>query len=163
MTGRDFARTGAQIFRYRQSSLTAGGRSPGIDTPACMQAGANERASRIPGHGVAGCGSRQRRGPRGGAAKGIPRYTRTRPSTSPCTRPDTVRIGSIARTDGVALQAASIRTSNANIALLRCDMRSSGMLRQGVQLVRRRGLCQAGEASVRVTDKADRHKFGPRR
>jgi hypothetical protein len=44
-----------------------------METPVCMQAGANEVAFLIPFHGAAGCGSRQRNSPNGGAANGIPK------------------------------------------------------------------------------------------
>ena len=66
------ALAGVQMFRYRQSSLVAGGFSPGMETPFCMHAGANEVALRVPFHGATGCGSRQRSSPRGGAANGTP-------------------------------------------------------------------------------------------
>ena len=46
--------------------------SPGMETPLCMQAGANLSALRTPGQGVTGCGSRQRSAPVGGAAKASP-------------------------------------------------------------------------------------------
>src|SRR6185312_5046519 len=57
---------GVQMLRYRQSSLTAGGISPGMETPTCMHAGANVSALRVPVQGVACAGERQRKSPTGG-------------------------------------------------------------------------------------------------
>src|SRR5579871_3117068 len=69
ITGRrDFGgHSAVQTFRYRQSSLTP--------SPFCMHRAAKLVASRMPVHVGTGAGSRQRRSPTGGAAKGIPLKT----------------------------------------------------------------------------------------
>src|SRR5690606_34669814 len=88
-----------QTFRYRQSSLTSpwcmnssvqGGRDPAT---SWMQPAGKSSAERTSCQGSGGCGGAQRSEPTGGAAYGIPLYTRTDgsipvlPSTSPsCTR-----------------------------------------------------------------------------
>ena len=48
----------------------------------CMQAGEKRSAARTPCQRHTGCGGRHRRLPIGGAANGIPRYSRTAPSPS---------------------------------------------------------------------------------
>ncbi len=58
-------------------------RLPGMEVPACIQAGANEVAERVPSHGLSGCGSRHRRSPTGGCAKGTPLYATTALSSVP--------------------------------------------------------------------------------
>src|SRR5579864_2292531 len=63
---------GVQMLRYRQSSLTAGGVSPRMETPTCMHAGANVSVLRVPVQGAGCTGGRQRKSATGGAAKGIP-------------------------------------------------------------------------------------------
>src|SRR6266404_1324696 len=74
-----------QTFRYRQSSLIRGesGRSTEmfmgarLGACACMHTLPKGSALRTPDHFSGGCGSFQRNGPTGGAAKGIPLNTRT--------------------------------------------------------------------------------------
>src|SRR5260370_525687 len=74
-----------QALKYRPSSLIFGesARSTATFTGTrlgarcCMQTLPNPAASRIPDHGSGGCGSRQRSGPTGGAAKGMPLNART--------------------------------------------------------------------------------------
>jgi hypothetical protein len=78
------------MFRYRQSSLIAGGTSPGIDTPFCMQAGAKLVAVLTPFQWSTCRGARQRRSPTGGAANGTPLNTVTFPTRIPWTEPDSV-------------------------------------------------------------------------
>src|SRR5580693_6056647 len=63
---------GVQMLRYRQSSLTLGGVSPGMDTLSCIHAGANASALRMSFQGVTGAGGRQRKSFTGGAANGTP-------------------------------------------------------------------------------------------
>src|SRR5262245_30461198 len=70
------------MFRYRQSSLISRvGRVPlfgGYHPPSfCVQMGEYLSAARTPSHLGAGFGSRQRRSPSGGAAKGTPLKTMT--------------------------------------------------------------------------------------
>src|ERR1700752_4041339 len=67
-----FAFAGVHMLRERESLLTAGGASPGMETPTCMHAGANASALRVPVHEAACTGGRQRKSPTGGAANGIP-------------------------------------------------------------------------------------------
>ena len=95
MTGRRSSAVlaGVQMFRYRQSSLVAGGFSPGIETPFCMHAGANEMAWRVPFQGTTGCGSRQRSSPTGGAANGTPIYIVRASFVTPSIAPDSTRAG----------------------------------------------------------------------
>src|SRR5579883_579089 len=61
-----------------------------------MQAGEKRSAARTTCHGATGCGGFQRSSPTGGAANGIPRYSRTphpHPGV-PETRPPSTLIGS---------------------------------------------------------------------
>ena len=69
---------GAQMLRYKQSSLRA--------TPAsafCMASAANFVASCTPEEDVSATGGRKRSLPTGGSAKGMPRKTRTPCSVVP--------------------------------------------------------------------------------
>src|SRR6185436_15180556 len=84
---------GVQMFRYRQSSLVAGEVSPGMETPFCMHAGANEVALRTPFQGTTGRGARHRSSPTGGAANGTLLYI-VRPScATPSMAPDSIATG----------------------------------------------------------------------
>src|SRR4051794_669919 len=64
-----------------------------METPFCMQAGANQTAFRVPFHGAGGCGSRQRSSPKGAAANGTPRYAVTPLVVTPSIAPDSTRTG----------------------------------------------------------------------
>src|ERR1700683_2864461 len=87
-----------QTLRKRQSSLIFGGVAVGFAPrkAACMHIAPNSSAFRTPSQGTAGCGSRQRSFPTGGAAYGMPRKTRTEPSDPPTpeTKPESSRTGS---------------------------------------------------------------------
>src|ERR1039458_7816099 len=89
MTGsrRPLLLAGAKTFRYRQSSDAAA--TPNGEG-GCGQCGANCVAPRTPGQGAAGCGGRQRSGPTGGAAYGMPRNSSVVPMVSPPTAPSAV-------------------------------------------------------------------------
>src|SRR6202034_1898796 len=83
MTGRrppTRAPGGVKTFRYRQFSDVLATPNP---EGGCGQCGANAVASRIPVQGAAGCGGRQRSGPTGGAAYGMPRNSSVRPAIMP--------------------------------------------------------------------------------
>ena len=83
----------------------------------CMQCGPNSVALRTPSHGCTGCGAFQRSSPTGGAAKGMPRKTRTAlfSEVVPSTRPDFVRTGAPVavatgrRSTATAVAAARVR------------------------------------------------------
>jgi hypothetical protein len=66
---------GAQTFRVRQSSLVPGAseRRSGFVSTTCTGSGPKAEPSCTPVHGSRGCGGRQRSGPTGGAANGMPR------------------------------------------------------------------------------------------
>ena len=69
-------RPGVEMFRLRQSSLqraAAPSDSEGIRGGFCGAAAPNSRHSRAPSQGSGGSGARNRSGPRGGRAYGIPR------------------------------------------------------------------------------------------
>ncbi len=76
-------RAGVQTLRVRQSSpICCLGTAPG----GCGQESENVLLTRMPSQTFTGCGARQRNSPTGGAAYGIPLYTRTSvpdPSTYP--------------------------------------------------------------------------------
>src|ERR1700722_18738251 len=83
MTGRcprTRAPGGVKTFRYRQFSEVLATPNP---EGGCGQCGANAVAARIPVQGAAGCGGRQRSGPTGGAAYGMPRNASVRPAIVP--------------------------------------------------------------------------------
>src|SRR4051812_42427307 len=82
----DFA--GVQTFRYRQSSLFPEG-----GLPPCIGAGANLSAIRTPSHFAAGWGAFHLRSPTGGAAKGMPLYTSSPSSETPCNTPPSTLTG----------------------------------------------------------------------
>src|SRR5215467_12032664 len=83
MTGKRVrAGTGVHTLRYRQSSVELA-----TMTSDCGQRLPGAVALRVPVHGEAGCGGRQRKRPEGGAAYGIPRKERTPPMTSPRSTP----------------------------------------------------------------------------
>src|SRR4051812_17532271 len=92
ITGSHFAVRGAQTFRYKQSSLFG----LVIQVAVWEHAGAKARAALTPFHGTTGCGLRQRRSPTGGAAKGIPKYSSSEPSSDPETIPAVTFTGRVA-------------------------------------------------------------------
>src|SRR3984885_3286599 len=57
----------------------------------CMQSAPNSVAGRIPLHRTSGWGGRHRKSSTGGAAKGMPLYDATPPSTNPCNSPVSTR------------------------------------------------------------------------
>ena len=82
---------GTHTFSVKQSSLPPESRkfmSP--KTFPCMQCEPNSVALRPPSHFAGATGGFQRRSPTGGAAYGIPRNTRTAPSTLPSAIPEAV-------------------------------------------------------------------------
>src|SRR5579872_2561078 len=102
------AEAGRQMLRNRQfsdgaSSADAAGdrralgagvvaeRDGGGTKRPCMQSAPNSVAGRIPLHRTAGWGGRHRKSPTGGAAKGMPWYDATPPSTNPCNSPVSTR------------------------------------------------------------------------
>src|SRR5579862_2739092 len=79
---------GVHTFKYRQSSLIAGG-APNNRAKfgSCMQLGPNVSALRTPVHGATGWGDFQRSAPVGGAANGMPLYETTPSARTPVTSP----------------------------------------------------------------------------
>src|SRR5690606_10047610 len=183
------------MFRYRQSSLTSpcamnsyvhGGRT---STMSCTQLGANSCAWRVPVHDGAGCGSRQRRSPTGGAAYGTPRKTvmaALRSAGTPESRPCATRTSPSSATTGAsgpwprsgsARAAAAVRT--ASVVRIRSGM-ASGQLpdadvapapeaaghpaRSAVHLKRDRPFGDAADGAVgRVLEVGDQHVVDPDR
>ena len=86
MTGRGFAGAGSGVhtLRYRQSSLSL---APAWIDASWAHGLENVSACSTPCHGVTGAGGRQRSGPIGGAANGMPRNCRVIPFCDPCTSP----------------------------------------------------------------------------
>src|SRR5262249_27793009 len=116
ITGRrseaDFAPV--QTFKYRQSSLLGGGAAPPRPPPPCVHLGPNSSAFRTPVQLVTGCGGRQRSGPTGGAAKGIPLNTRiSEPAFDvPSIKPVSILTGSLIAADTTAV--TTIKATNVN-------------------------------------------------
>src|SRR5882724_11301614 len=79
-------RAGVQTLTVRQSSPR---RSFGRATDGCGHDSANVLLSRIESQGFTGCGARHRNSPTGGAANGMPLYTRTA-VPDPTTYPESI-------------------------------------------------------------------------
>src|SRR5580658_6373591 len=104
--GDDTGHSGVHTFRYRQSSEPRAAASWFHAASICAQEGPKSVASRIPLQALTGAGSRHRRSPTGGSAKGRPRnaapsgFGSTRPRTLPPVRDTTgPPAGACAKTD----------------------------------------------------------------
>src|SRR3954467_5259112 len=77
-------------------------------------------ADRTPCHGTTGCGGRHRRLPTGGAANGMPRYSRTpQPQAGiPVIKPPSTLIGSRPAVSGTAVSAARTTPSVRSVLLI---------------------------------------------
>jgi hypothetical protein len=95
MIGALRAFAGAQIFKYKQSSLLGPLTPPPFGRPSvlviCKHGDANSVAERSPVH-LIGRGGAQRRSPTGGKAKGTPLKTLSAPSLSPINTPEAVLV-----------------------------------------------------------------------
>src|SRR5512147_3228344 len=91
--------------------MGSGGASSGY-APGCMQMGENWSALRTPAQRSGGAGARQRSGPTGGAANGMPLNTRTPSASLPSTKPDAVRIGSAAANGENSADTARMSPAN---------------------------------------------------
>src|SRR3954467_3845453 len=110
----DFGAVGFQTFAYRQSSdgaVPSGAASLGKGS--CMQSWPYSVAWRTPLHDAAGCGARQRSGPTGGAAKGMPFQLAPPPPTAPASLPVSMTA------TGPACVAAMAGAPRARVAAMR--------------------------------------------
>jgi hypothetical protein len=71
--GDDTGHSGVHTFKYKQSSEPRAAASWFHAASICAQEGPKSEASRIPPQGLTGAGSRHRKSPTGGSAKGRPR------------------------------------------------------------------------------------------
>ena len=117
MTGRGCGTfVGRQTLSVRQSSDFG-------TLSVCMHAGPNLSAGRIPCQGFTGCGTRQRRFPIGGAAKGIPLKLMTLSVATPRNAPESILTSVESSGPGCAAVAVqSMSPTSAHRRLLTFDM-----------------------------------------
>jgi hypothetical protein len=111
---------GLQTLAYRQSSdgaVPSGAASLG--NGSCMQSWPYAVAWRTPRHDAGGCGARQRSGPLGGAAKGMPFQLATPSSTAPATLPDSMATTGAAAKAAIAAIAGAASSRTAEKRMLR--------------------------------------------